>query len=179
MAFLAAGVVLVGLLGLFNLALILAVIRRLRVSSANSLTGQFRTPGLLPVGSDAPAFAAVTTTGAGCELSALSGTPALLGFFSGACEPCRDHLPDFLKLAASAPTGGMHVIAVVRGEDESVADLLQILGSSAIIIREPEDGAVGEAFSIDSYPTMYLLDGDGKIASAAHIARALTMPVAV
>jgi thiol-disulfide isomerase/thioredoxin len=179
MAFLAAAVILVGILGFLNLALVLAVIRRVRTISANSLTGQFHTPGLLPVGSDAPAFTAITTAGADCELSALSGTPALLGFFSGACEPCRDHVPDFIKLANSAPNRSMHVIAVVRGDDESVSDLLQILGSSAIIIREPEDGVVGEAFSIDSYPTMYLLDGEGKIASAAHIPRALNMPVAV
>ena len=179
MVYLAAATVFVGLLGLLNLVLTLAVVRRLRtLKDGSGRRAPVRVvPGLRTVGSKAPHFAATTTTGRSAELASLAGRHAVIGFFSGTCEPCRDHLPGFVRVAGQLAEDSGQAIAVIRGTDEETADLLGLINDDVMVIREPEGGPVGTAFAVKTYPALYLLDGSGTITSAAHVAEHLSLPV--
>ncbi len=179
MVYLAAAVILVGLVGLLNLILLIALVRRLRVIEARPVSGSDgQLPGLLAEGSRAPAFAAMTTAGDQLELGGPAESMRLVAFFSGTCAPCRDHLPAFVQLAATAAGSGHRAVVVLRGADDTVADLLDLVDGPVEVIREAEDGPAGEIFSVQTYPSMYLIDNSGTIRSAAHIARQLRVPVA-
>lgn len=178
MVYLWAVMAVVGPVSLLNLILAFAIVRRLRIIEENQGSHSSNSlPGVLPVGSKAPSFAAATTTGETIESTGLSGKMVLIGFFSGTCAPCRDHLPEFTKLADSVAGPGYASIAVVRGDDDAVADLMELVGTSVTVIREPEGGPVGEAFTIKTYPSMYLINDAGTIVSAAHIAHQLSVPI--
>jgi AhpC/TSA family len=177
MVYLSAAVILVGILGLANLALTLALVRRLRADASASGASGTRAvaPGLLAEGSQAPDFSAVAMTGAHVGLGSLLGHASLVGIFSSACKPCRDHMPGFVAAARQLPSGSSGAVAVVRGDEADAADLLEALGDSATVILEPEGGPVGEAFSVETYPSMYMLDESGLIVSAAHVASRLVV----
>jgi thiol-disulfide isomerase/thioredoxin len=175
MVYLSAAIVLVGVLGVANLALTLALVRRLR-SEASVSGGASESPvapELLAPGTRAPDFSAIATSGAECSRGTLLGRTSLVGIFSGTCAPCRDHMPGFVALARQLPHGPDGVVAVVRGDELAAADLLAALDGAATVIVEPEGGPVGEAFSVETYPSMYVLDESGVIASAGHTASRL------
>jgi hypothetical protein len=67
----------------------------------------------------------------------------------------------------------------VRGDETEAADLLAALGDAATVILEPEGGPVGEAFSVETYPSMYMVNESGVIVSAAHVASRLAVLTAV
>ena len=175
MVYLSAAVVLVGILGIANLVLTLALVRKLRGESGSISAPDVSviTPGLLAPGTLAPDFSAIATSGAECGLSTLLGRTSIIGIFSGDCGPCRDHMPGFVALARQLPHGPDGAVAVVRGDEFAAADLLAALDGAATVILEAEGGPVGEALSVETYPSMYVLDESGVIVSAAHIASRL------
>jgi hypothetical protein len=177
MVYLSAAVVLVGIVGIVNLALLLALVRKLRseAGARGAADVSVISPELLAPGTPAPGFSAIATSGAECSLSTLLGRTSIVGIFSGDCGPCRDHLPGFVALARQLPQGPDGAVAIVRGDEHAAADLLAALDGSATVIMEPEGGPVGEAFSVETYPSMYVLDESGVIVSAGHLARQLRM----
>lgn len=164
MVYLAAAVVVVGLLCLLNLLLTFGVIRRLRehAKRLDTMPQQMASPLGVAVG-EAPAdFTATTTTGETVSRAGLAG-PVLVGFFSPGCEPCATELPRFIEYARTMPGGAERVLAVVEGGATEASDYVDRLEPVARVVVEEHGGPVKSAFKLFAFPTIYLLGADGTV----------------
>ncbi|MGY0233972.1 TlpA family protein disulfide reductase [Longispora urticae] len=174
MAFLAAAVILVGVLAALNLFLTFGVIRRLRehTRTLEELAGGGHGDIMLAAGGAIGAFTATTTTGTTVSDTALSG-PTLVGFFSPTCEPCKERLPQFVEYTRSFDG---RVLAVAVGPDAEVTDLVASLRQVADVVVETDDGPVNKAFGVSGYPALCLVE-DGVVVASGYQIDALPVPV--
>jgi thiol-disulfide isomerase/thioredoxin len=153
-----------GLLCLGNLALLMAVIRKVRLLGERVDKFPVRGPAaLLPVGSKAPGFTAVTTSGETRSLADLAGSRSVVGFFSPNCPPCHVQLPEFIEFARTMPAGGGQALAVIVGGEEAAAGLAAELDGTAAVVITPLQGPLTIAFSVRGFPAFYLIGPDGRI----------------
>lgn len=163
MVYLAAAVVVVGLLCLLDLVLSLGVIRRLRRHTDHLnrlLLATAATAEGVPVGEVVGEFAATTTNGAPVSRDLLVGR-TLIGFFSPGCGPCATQLPLFIEYARSMPA--RQVIAVVDVEQAGAAEYLDRLSDVAQVVTESHEGALRAAFRVPGFPMLYLVGSGGVV----------------
>lgn len=162
MAYLVAGLILVGAIASLNLLLTVGVIRRLRELDAQLPQRRLDTA-LLPAGTTVDDFAAGTTDGATVSRRTLRGD-TVVGFFSPGCEPCEALQPAFVEYAATVSGGRDHVIAVVAGDpDEAAPVVARLSGVARVVVEAPAGGAVARAFHVRGYPALFHVDGTGEV----------------
>jgi len=169
--YLTAAVVLVGVLGLANLLLLIALARRIAAGgtapAAGVAAGHRQSSFKLQPGSKPAAFQTVTTAGDTLTLSSLAGSRALVGFFAPGCGQCHDQVPDFVELARSLPGGQSQVIAVVSGPAEPAAKFAEDLeGAASVVLERSAHGVLGpvaHAFASYGWPSFYLLGPDSAV----------------
>lgn len=149
MSYLAAAVVLVGLLGIVNLLLSFGVIRRLRQHSEQ----------LAHQAADA-APSGPLMLGRGQSVPPVDGYTGqtLVGFFSPTCTACHERLPSFLASAREL-TGPSTVLAVIAGSGDP-AELEAALSPVARVVTEPADGPLSTAFEVRGFPSFLLIGAD-------------------
>lgn len=172
MVYLAAAIVVVGSLCVFDLVLSLGVVRRLR-EHTEVLNGL--TQGRLPIGAPADADAVqvgetvgefvATTVDDEPVLRELLVTPTLVGFFSPGCEPCATELPQFVERATAMSDGAGHALAVIDAEtDREAIDYAERLRPVAqVVVQGHRDGALQAAFRVVGYPAFYLVGAGGTV----------------
>jgi len=177
MPYLASAVVAVGALGLVNLLLTLAVIRRLR-QHTELLSNRPAAPegGVLAVG-ERPAHVATVDTD-GLPVTIGPDGPRLVGFFSPECQPCKTKLPDFVAQVTGYPGGRQRVLAVVAGDTSGSADFTGALIGVARVVVEPADGPLTTAFQVSGFPAWCVLDEHGVVQHSAVGLDRLPVPVA-
>lgn len=166
-----AGLVLVGLLALTNLVLTFGVIRRLRVHS-EAISAAAGPPARsaigIDVGSSPAAFQATATDGRQVGAGSTGPEPTVVAFFSPRCPACRDRLPGFGDYVARQRLGRDSVLAVVVGDEAADSDFVAALSPLALVVTEPDGGAVSAAFQIAGFPAFCVLDGQGRVVAAEH-----------
>jgi|HubBroStandDraft_1064217.scaffolds.fasta_scaffold42149_2 thiol-disulfide isomerase/thioredoxin len=168
----------VGGLCLVNLALLFAVIRKVRVLGERVDKVPVMAPAaLLPVGSPAPEFTAITTNGDSRSLADLAGSRSVVGFFSPNCPPCRIQVPEFIDFAAALPGGGRQSLAVVVGEGEAATGLAAELDGAAAVVITPRMSPLTAAFSVRGFPAFYLVGPGGRIEAQGMAIQALASSV--
>jgi peroxiredoxin len=168
----------VSVLCLVNLALLFAVIRKVRLLQERVDQMPVMAPAaLLPVGSKAPEFTAVTINGESRSLADLGGSRSVVGFFSPNCEPCRTQLPEFIEFAKALPEGAGHALAVVVGEGEAAAGFAAELDGAAAVVIAPRQNPLTATFSVRGMPAFYLIGADGRIEARGMAVRALAAAV--
>jgi len=168
---LVGAVILLAALTLLNIAMLTAVVRRLRehetriAALAEGAAVAAPPPEIIaPAGHRVEDFTAETVDGRQLDRTSLQ-SPALVGFFSPSCDSCHERIPDFRK--ATGDHDGSALAVVVRdGRDpaELVADLD---GSATIVLEEPE-GPLATAFGVRGFPAFALLDRDGTIRASGY-----------
>ncbi|HEX6356431.1 TlpA disulfide reductase family protein [Actinophytocola sp.] len=177
MPYLAAGTVLVGLLGLVNLVLTFGVIRRLR-DVGFSASALARKP-MLSAGEPVGEFEIVTTDGTPISRDSLGGD-TVVGFFSTGCAPCEQLLPAFLQYAAAMPGGRERVLAVVVGpEGDVVEPVARLAPVSRVVVEDITGGPLSSAFGVLGYPSVCVVDGAGRVAASGSELRVLPEPARV
>lgn len=167
---LAIGLVVVGLLGVFNLLLAYGLVRRMREHSdlisrlSDAVSGRSSAGSIAPAGTRVPPFRAVTVDGEVVDSRQL-GASTLVGFFSPGCAPCEELLPQFLATARATPGGRQAVLAVVVSDDSSVAYLVEPLRDVASVVVEGRGAELGAAFGVSSYPATCEIDATGTVTS--------------
>ncbi|MEW2298785.1 hypothetical protein AB0958_02190 [Streptomyces sp. NPDC006655] len=165
MIFLAAAVVLVGLLCMFDLLLTLAVLRRLREHSEElgrlSVKPNFQTydPQVL-VGTQAP------------DLAGESGV-RFVAFLDAHCDSCHDHAAEFAQIARAHDD----VLAFVSGEGRQADELIALVGPGIPLVRGEEVRTQVMAIGLKAFPTFLLVRADGTIIQAVTEPGALAWPV--
>jgi thiol-disulfide isomerase/thioredoxin len=122
--------------------------------------------GLISAGSQAPGFTAETLNGGGSVTVGGDGDEAatLLVFFASWCPHCQAEAPTIAELEKEYE-GDLRV--VMAGIDETQGDtpekvrgFVERFGIEGPAVYEP---ALGEEYQVAGYPTLYVLDGEGKV----------------
>lgn len=176
MPVLVGAVVLLGVLCLMNIALSLAMVRRLR-EFGERLTGHpapgVPQPQLLASGTPLPDFHATDLTG---QPVSLPTGPGIVGFFSTGCDVCHTQVAPFVQLAGESGFDRTDVLAVVitdKGSDG--ADMARALASAATVVVEQPDGPTAVAFRVSAFPSFYLV-ADGVVRAGSVVVRKLPAP---
>lgn len=160
---LVGAVALLTVLTLLNIALLLAVVRRLREHETRfaALSASAEQPEIIaPVGSRIDDFATESVDGQFVDRAGLR-TPALVGFFSPSCDSCHERIPDFREAASDHP-GSVLAVVVRDGRDPApLVDHLKEPGT--IVVVEESEGPMSTAFSVRGFPAFALVEADGSV----------------
>ena len=114
----------------------------------------------LPVGSDAPEFAAQDLEGNDRTLADYRGEPFVLAFFSDTCGYCKEMAP---QIGAIEP-GARKLVLLSHGDVKAHKEMAAEHGWQNDVLIEPEYEAM-TAYGAMGTPAGYLIDAEGKIAS--------------
>lgn len=158
-----AAVIVLGLLCLGHLALTVGLVRRLNehTSVLDRIAGEG--PEVIAAAGETIGAFAVTARDGTPIAPELLAAPAIVGFFSPGCGPCKERLPEFVARVRRAPAG--HALAVVVGkEDDSEAEaMVSRLSEVALVVTETPGGAVAKAFGVRGFPAFALVGDGGRI----------------
>jgi len=123
---------------------------------------------LLPVGSQAPPFELPLADGSGetLALADLEGRVVVLDFWSTTCRPCLREIEDLKVLWRRMKPRGVTVIGLSTG-GESPAQIARFGKERGVDYPLVVDrGRVAAAYQVRTLPTLYVIDGSGRIAEA-------------
>lgn len=114
----------------------------------------------------APDFALKDSTGRTVHLSDYKGKVVLLDFWATWCGPCKIEIPWFIEFEQQLKDRGFSVLGVSMDEDgwSAVKPYIEDLKVNYRILLGNDE--VGELYGgVQSLPTTFLIDRQGKIAS--------------
>lgn len=121
---------------------------------------------VLEAGARAPSFRLKDLSGNTVSLEEiLSKGPALLGFFKIGCPVCQLTFPYLERLAASS---AIQIIGVSQDDLAATEGFNQRFGVTfpTLLDQAKENYPASNAFGITNVPSMFLVEPDGRIASA-------------
>jgi len=119
--------------------------------------------GLLKPGTIAPDWTLLDATGRKVTLSQLKGKVVLLDFWATWCTPCKMVMPSIQKLHEKYAKQGLVVIGInayERGGDP--VKYMKDQNFNYTLLLKGDD--VAQAYKVESIPSMYIIDKQGKIA---------------
>ena len=161
---LAAAVVFLTVLTLINLALLFAVIRKLRgMEHDGAPADQLPDVGLRVGAFEVPALDGSLLTTA--DVAGSDGADTLVACVMTGCQPCAKFIA---TLQDGSPAGFDRTFFFINGDpkSEATAELVAELAGLGRVAMMPEEGAVGSAFGgVNSFPTVVRV-ADGEVAAA-------------
>lgn len=119
--------------------------------------------GLLKPGQIAPDWTLLDASGKKVSLSQLKGKVVLLDFWATWCTPCKMVMPSIQKLHEKYGSQGLVVIGINSFErDGDPVKYMKEQKFNYMLLLKGD--AVAENYKVQSIPTMYLIDKQGKIA---------------
>ena len=168
MIFAVVGLVLVGIVGLLNLAILLVVLRRWRELEATGGSA----PGAEPSSSvrmidRIPSFSARALDGTAVTERTLLGKETLVGFFSLTCKACVEAVPLFAGHAERLRAAGGISLAIVHGDDSAGSELAAMLSDVVdIVIAEDAKAELSKRYGTKHYPTYAWYGPNGLVTTA-------------
>ena len=101
--------------------------------------------------------------GGSASLFSYRGSVVILNFWATWCPPCRAEMPSMENLYRRFKNEGLEILAVDLGENErTVNQFLQNNGFTFPVMLDLYNRA-GNAYGIQSIPTSFILDREGRI----------------
>ena len=117
------------------------------------------------IGRAAPDFLLESPDGGTVRLSDLRGSAVLVNFWASWCEPCRQEMPEIVRVYDSRDGDGFVVVAVDLQEDAGTIRAFADEFGMEFPIAIDRSGQVGDAWRIggpvEGIPASYFLDEDG------------------
>lgn len=139
------------------------------------------------VGKPAPDFTLTVLDGAGktktLSKGDLAGKVVMIDFWATWCGPCLMELPEVQKLVESYAKDKKDVLIVALSQDDKPSELaevrklvektlddkkIKLTGTPVGLVGLDPSHSVGDAFLVNAYPTVVLLDAKG-VVQAAHV----------
>ena len=102
------------------------------------------------------------------SLSLLKGKVIYIDFWTTWCGPCRASTPNLKKLYNEYSSKGFELIGIAPDNKEAVESYCKEHEIDWIQIVPPNNCNITKTYGINSYPTGFLIDKDGKIAEIIH-----------
>ncbi len=115
----------------------------------------------------APDFTLRAAAGENLRLSELRGRVVLLNFWSNACAPCRQILPQLGQWQAQYREAGLAVLAINLDADAQAARATAERLALGYPVLLDQDKTVSRAYALAALPTTVLIDRDGRIRAVA------------
>lgn len=158
-------ILLLWLISIFNLLLILAVIRRMNSSKPTHFSSPPTIEGGLKIGDEVPNFTGIDLKGGEVSKEDFANQKFTLVFITPDCQPCREHLPILETLMPLARSLGIKFYLVGLGELEALRSLINELNISITTIVPQGNESFTKDFRVMYTPSFYLIDEGGKIAA--------------
>jgi len=121
--------------------------------------------GLRP-GTEAPLFEAETLSGEMISISELKGKYVMLDFWGTWCSPCIEALPKIKEAYRKYGGEQFEIIGVAnelnREKFQQFVEREEINWPQVVEVHE-QDSKIQEIYSVDAYPTYYLINPEGEI----------------
>ncbi|MCJ7579572.1 MAG: TlpA family protein disulfide reductase [Candidatus Aminicenantes bacterium] len=120
----------------------------------------------LRVGADFPDFQVIDIEGKALSLAQFKNKVVLIDFWATWCPPCVDEMPNIVKTYKMYHDKGFEIIGISL--DQNKNRFLKFLEENNMTWRQYYDGKGGNnelarKYSIDSIPSTFLLNANGKI----------------
>ena len=116
----------------------------------------------IEIGKKAPDFSLADIDGKTVSLSAFNGKVVILDFFASWCPPCRQEIPDFVKLEKTYGGKGFAMIGVALVNAGEAKEFAGKMGINYPVLVD--DGKASEIYGpIRSIPTTFIIDKLGNI----------------
>lgn len=124
----------------------------------------YKRPELLKVGETAPLWQLPSLNDEVVKIDDFKGQLVLLDFFYKSCYPCMQALPVLQQLHEKYRDKGLKIIGVnpFDTKAEGIADFLSKRNITYTVVLD-ENRQVVKSYRVSAYPTMYLIDRQGKI----------------
>ncbi len=118
------------------------------------------------IGQRAPDLKAQSIHGEQIDLHALRGKVVLLDFWTTWCVPCKRELPVLEKLHTEFHDSGLELVSInVDEEQTAVRDFVQSVGLAYPVVPLASSHELVTMLSVNAFPTVVLIDREGKIVS--------------
>ena len=124
------------------------------------------TPGA--IGSKAVNFSLIDLDGEKVSLSDFEGKVIMLNFWATWCSPCRQEIPDFIKMYEKHESEGLVILGVsgFREDSEKIKSFVADQGMNYPILFMSQDEiqpTINKYGGIEGIPTTFLIDREGII----------------
>ncbi|MEK6798782.1 MAG: redoxin domain-containing protein [Planctomycetota bacterium] len=122
------------------------------------------------VGQAAPAFTLSTTAGKPLSSEEFAKRPAtVLNFVAPTCGYCKKQVPNVDKVRAEYEAKGVRFVNVVEamgGKESTVEEITNVFkqAGSNLELAKDDGNKIGQLYKAVSYPTMFVVGKDGKVA---------------
>ena len=115
------------------------------------------------IGRSAPDFRLARLDGGDLRLSDLRGKVVILNFWASWCAPCRQEMPEFVRLYGENQAKGLEIVAVDLQEAESqVRGFVDEFGMRFPVVFD-RSGNVANTYRVRQLPVTLIVDRDGVI----------------
>ena len=162
-------VVVLWIVVLINLALTMAIIRRL--NTMNAMTPQ--PIDMLDIGTQAPAFNIETMDGQTVSDQDYANREKIMVFVAPGCEPCSEQMPKLQEAYYDAQKSGIELMVISL--DNAVATKQyaeQLLFTAPILAASAGANPFVKEYKVSSTPSYYLIDSKNTIKEAGPLAPA-------
>ena len=111
-------------------------------------------------------FQATSLTGTSYSLESLKGKFVVLSFWATWCMPCRAEIPILNSIYEELHDDGLVILGITAEENAVVQDFLADRPVSYPVILD-EYGSITNRYSVQAYPTLVLIDKNGKVVDRA------------
>jgi thiol-disulfide isomerase/thioredoxin len=128
----------------------------------------YEKPPLLPEDTIAPNWKLPVLGGDSLSLSDLRGNVVLIDFFYQSCYPCMQALPAMEQLHEKYKGQPVRIIGIDPFDkpEDGIAEFLARRGVTYTVLLNGKN--VSKAYRVSGYPTIYLIDKDGKVAGTQY-----------